>query len=299
MSGTMWTDTIIAVDWGTTNRRAYRLNPDGRCEAEFEDAKGITGVEAGAFPAAIAEIRDRLGDHPLLMAGMIGSNRGWVEVPYVHCPAGADDLAGHLIFIEEERAAIVPGLSFLGENRADVMRGEEVQLFGAVAAGLVPPDCLVCHPGTHNKWAMLKGGRVTRFRTIMTGELFSLLQNRSILADWLDTPVEPGEAFDKGVAQGLRGDALTAELFGVRAGVLLGRLEQAHAASFTSGLLIGADLRTGLSDATSGTEIIVMGRPELTHLYAAGLERCGRSAREVDGERAFIAGIRQIAGNIR
>ena len=295
----MWTDEVIAVDWGTTNRRAYRLTAAGECLGEFEDNKGVTSVERNGFPAAIAEIRERLGDLPLLMAGMIGSNRGWVEVPYVHCPAGAADLAGHLVFVHEERAAIVPGLSYLDNDRADVMRGEEVQLFGAVAAGLAPPDCLVCHPGTHNKWARMENGRVTSFRTVMTGELFSMLQHRSIISEWLDERVVTETAFRDGVRRGLQGDAVTAELFSVRASVLLRRLEAANAASFTSGLLIGADIRTGLAGASGDAEVIVMGRPELTALYAAALREIGRSPREVDGERAFVAGICDIARTLK
>ena len=290
----MWTNGYIAVDWGTTNRRGYRIGADGRCGGEFEDAKGITGVAPGGFPAAIAEIRERLGDLPLIMAGMVGSNRGWVEAAYVPCPAGPETLARSLTIIAEERAAIVPGLSFADRTRADVMRGEEVQLFGAVASGLVPPDGLVCHPGTHNKWATMENGHVTGFRTVMTGELFSLLGEKSILSQWLGADVEPGPAFRRGVAQGLGGAALTAELFGVRAGVLLGRLAPEDAAPFTSGLLIGADVATGLAGTDHGAEIVVMGRPELTRLYAAALDEAGRQAQEVDGERAFLSGIAKI-----
>ena len=89
-----WAEGFIAVDWGTTNRRAYRIDADARCVQQFEDGKGVLSVPAGGFPAAVAEIRECLGDKPLLMAGMIGSNRGWKEVPYVPCPAGIDDLVG-------------------------------------------------------------------------------------------------------------------------------------------------------------------------------------------------------------
>jgi 2-dehydro-3-deoxygalactonokinase len=298
MSGGMWTNGYIAVDWGTTNRRAYRVEPGKGCTGEFEDGKGVTGVAAGGFPVAVAEIRERLGDLPLIMAGMIGSNRGWVEAPYVPCPAGPQALARHLLSVEGERAAIVPGLSFADETRADVMRGEEVQLFGAVVAGLVPPDCSVCHPGTHNKWALLERGEVKRFRTVMTGEMFALLQERSILAQWMDGEVEPGAAFHEGVQRGLSDDALTAELFGVRAGVLLGRLQATDVADFTSGLLIGADVATGLRHAHYAGEIVVMGRPELTRLYAAALKEAGRSSREIDGEQAFLAGIGEIVRQI-
>jgi 2-dehydro-3-deoxygalactonokinase len=139
---------------------------------------------------------------------------------------------------------------------------------------------------------------VTSFRTVMTGELFSLLSKHSILSQWLHTSVTVGEAFRAGVRQGMRGQALSTELFSIRASVLLGRREAHEAASFASGLLIGADVRTGLGDAEAEAEIVVMGRPELTRLYLAALEEAGRSAREVDGERAFLAGIQALVKEI-
>jgi 2-dehydro-3-deoxygalactonokinase len=288
----MWTEGYIAVDWGTTNRRAWRVE-GGQAGAEFEDDCGIIAVEDGGFPAKVQEIRDRLGDLPLVMAGMIGSNRGWVEAPYVPCPAGPEALASHLMEVPGEQAWIVPGLSFVEGKRGDVMRGEETQLFGAVAAGLTPRDALVCHPGTHNKWALLEHGQVTRFRTVMTGEMFNLLRQGSILKQWLDREVAADAPFHEGVAQGLDGRAITTDLFGVRAAVLLGLREAEEAASFVSGLLIGADIRTGLSDHRGGA-LVVMGRPELTALYEAALEVAGTDCSIVDGEAALLAGIQTI-----
>lgn len=290
-----WSEGFIAVDWGTTNRRAYTIAADGAQGVEFEDEKGVLGVEAGGFPAAVAEIRERLGDLPMLMGGMVGSNRGWMEAPYVPCPASAEELAAHIIWAEPDRTAIVPGLSFLNDRRADVMRGEEVQMFGAIAAGLAPADALVCHPGTHNKWVTLEAGRVVRFRTVMTGELFSLLKEHSILSDLLQSEAERGEAFDAGVLHGLSDEDLTAELFSVRARVLLGQAKREDATSYASGLLIGTDLRTGLRHAPESEEIVVMGRPELTGLYAGALRTAGWTAREVDGEESFLAGAKLLA----
>jgi 2-dehydro-3-deoxygalactonokinase len=289
-----WAQTFIAVDWGTTNRRAWRI-AGGVVAQEFEDSRGVLSVDKAAFPAAVAEIRERLGDHPLLMAGMVGSNRGWVEAPYVPCPAGLADIAGALCWAEPERTAIVPGLS--SDNPPDVMRGEEAQIVGAIAAGLVPADALICHPGTHNKWVIVAGGRVARFRTVMTGELFSLLGKHSILSDLLGGDIEPGEAFRAGAARGLAGDALGAELFSVRASVLLGKSRKQDAADFTSGLLIGADIAFGLQQGV-GDEIFVMGSPALTRLYAAAIDAAGQRATEIDGETAFLAGINAIAGQI-
>lgn len=289
-----WGEGFVAVDWGTTNRRAYRIGADGHPSGELSDGQGILSVPQGGFPKAVAELRVRLGDLPLLMAGMIGSNRGWVEAPYVSCPAGLRDLADGLCWVEPGRTAIVPGVSFDSGDAADVMRGEEVQTLGAHAAGMIPDDTIVCHPGTHNKWVRVSNGHIVAFRTVMTGELFNLLKEHSILADLLSGPSTPNDAFAAGVRHGLRHDDLSAELFSVRARVLLGKSRAEDAASYTSGLLIGSDLRIGLGFA-GNDEIVVMGRPDLTALFAAALAEAGRSARQVDGEEAFLAGARYLA----
>jgi 2-dehydro-3-deoxygalactonokinase len=291
-----WADGYIAVDWGTTNRRAYRLDASGAAVDEFEDGKGALSVPKGEFPAAVAEIRGRLGDLPLLLAGMAGSNRGWVDAPYLPCPVGIDDLVKNLVWADD-RSAIVPGVSYIGQGRADVMRGEEVQLLGGIAAGLVNPEGFVCHPGTHNKWALLRHGTIHIFGTVMTGELFNLLKEHSILADLLQAPVEPNDAFKRGVRRAMEREMLGADLFGVRSGVLLGQADRNDASSYASGLLIGADVRIGLT-WPAGTRIGVIGRPELTRLYAAAIEEAGREAIELDGERCFIAGIQEIARRI-
>lgn len=291
-----WADGFIAVDWGTTNRRAWLIDSAGKRGREFEDAKGILSVANGGFPDAIAEIRQKLGDKPLLMAGMVGSNRGWKEAPYVPCPAGIDQLAAHLVW-PGEREAIVPGLSYLGDGRADVMRGEEVQLLGAVAAGLVESDALVCHPGTHNKWTVLHRGEVQSFRTVMTGELFSLLKEHSILSDLLQGKVSDNDVFKNAAREAIFNEMLPAELFSVRSRVLLGQMKREDAASYASGLLIGTDVRIGLSVPTAA-EVLVMGRPDLTKLYVAALGEANRGARELDGEQCFLAGIQEIAKRI-
>ena len=293
---TRWAEGFIAVDWGTTNRRAYLIDEAGRNAAEFEDGKGILSVRRGEFEAAISEIREKLGERAMLLAGMVGSNRGWVEAPYVQCPAAAEDLARGLVRIGDD-VAIVPGVS-MTKGRSDVMRGEEVQLIGAIASGQIPNDCLVCHPGTHNKWVRVTSGRIASFRTVMTGEMFSMLKARSILSDLLSQRVKPAEAFSEGVRRGLSGAGITSELFEVRARFLLGRLEGSDGASMVSGLLIGEDVRVGLED-NKGTKVVVMGRPELTKLYTAALDVAGVQSEVLDGEGAFIAGARNIVEQIQ
>jgi 2-dehydro-3-deoxygalactonokinase len=291
-----WADGFIAVDWGTTNRWAYLIDSGGKQAGEFEDGKGILSVPEGGFPAAIAEIREKLGDKPLLLAGMVGSNRGWQDAPYVPCPAGIDDLARKLVWAGE-REAIVPGVSYVGDDRADVMRGEEVQVLGAVAAGLVDSNALVCHPGTHNTWTVLHKAAIHSFRTVMTGELFSLLKEHSILADLLKGPVEDNDVFKGAARHAIFNESLPAELFSIRASVLLGEMKKEDAASYASGLLIGTDVRIGLAVPT-GAQVVVMGRPELTRLYSAALAEAKREAVELDGEQCFLAGIHEIAKRI-
>lgn len=293
-----WSDGFIAVDWGTTNRRAYRLDAGGRCLEEFDDPEGVLAVEAGGFPTAAAEIRERLGDLPLLLAGMIGSTRGWIEAPYVPCPAGLDQLAASLRWIEPDRTAIVPGLcSTIGGNW-DVMRGEEIQLFGAIAAALIPATSVVCHPGTHNKWVIVADGKVADFQTVMTGEMFNLLKSQGILSEFMDGPVAAGQAFREGVRRGLAQNSLTADLFSVRARVLLGGLTREDAADYVSGLLIGLDIAIGLGLA-GDEDLIIMGRPNLARLYEAAAAEAGRRSRTVDGAQAFIAGALAIVRTIK
>ena len=283
-----WRDGYIAVDWGTTNRRAYAVDASGRCADVMADDLGLLAVPAGAFPAAAAEIRARFGGRPMLLAGMVGSNRGWVEAPYVPVPAGAAELAAAICWVEPGEIGIVPGVCQAGAAGADVMRGEEVQVLGAVAAGLVPADALICHPGTHAKWIRLEGGRIAAFRTMMTGELFSLLKRDSILAPQLQGEVSADDAgFAEGAVAGLAGAPLLAFLFGIRARYLLGE-SGADAAAYASGLLIGSDVRIGLH---GGEPIALVGRQDLCELYAAALGQAGHKPVKVDGAGAFLAGM--------
>lgn len=290
-----WKAGFIAVDWGTTNRRAYRVEPGGGSREVLEDGCGILSVPEGGFPAAVAQIRAVADGLPLLMAGMIGSNRGWVEAPYAPAPAGLDALARAIRWVEDD-IGIVPGVAWRDGEEADVMRGEEVQILGARAAGLIGGDALVCHPGTHAKWIRVEDGAIGPFRTVMTGELFNLLKSHSILSALLDTEVADGAAFRAGVAHALAHDDLTSELFAIRARHLLAGTGAEESAAYASGLLIGADVRIGLAlGGSAGAPVALIGRPDLTALYAAALDCAGVASFRVDGEDAFLAGARALA----
>lgn len=276
---------FLAVDWGTTNRRVYRIEGGHVAQTERDD-RGVTAVQD--FAGEVAEIRARFGELPMLLAGMVGSNIGWQVAPYVPAPAGIADLAANLLRIDD-RTAIVPGISTQVQGRPDVMRGEEVQLLGAVAAGLVPDDALLAQPGTHCKWAEMAGGRVIDFTTAMTGELYALLRSHGLLAAQLGGEVALGAAFREGVEDGKRRD-LAAQLFGIRAARMLGTRDDADAASYASGLLIGADVAARM--ATNGHDTVhILADPGLGSLYCEAVGAHGRAPRLVDSHAAFVAGI--------
>ena len=179
---------LVAIDWGTSALRGARLDDSGRVLEERSAPFGILNVPNGDFAATFAA---QFGDWMkppgalCLISGMAGSRQGWAEAPYVSCPAGPAELARHLHWIEPDRIALVPGLSDTQRDVPDVMRGEEVQIFGAMSlAGLT--EGLFVLPGTHSKWATVRGGRIVGFRTFMTGEAFGLFRQHSILARTLD-----------------------------------------------------------------------------------------------------------------
>lgn len=281
----------IAVDWGTSSRRAFRLSAKAEVEAVLRDDRGVSRVPAGGFAAETARLRSALGDLPVLASGMIGSTRGWREAPYVVTPADAAAVAAAVLRVDE-RFAIVPGLKQVDPGREDVMRGEETLALGAAAAGLVPPDALVCQPGTHCKWIRMRGGRIVDFSTALTGELFALLREHSLLADMLRGKVADGPVFREGVRRGSGGGDLLDALFGVRAGVLLGARPASEAAAHASGLLIGADC--GARALATAEEITLVADARLGVLYEAAIGILGGHVRRVDSETAFLAGIRRI-----
>ncbi|GAC1580340.1 MAG: 2-dehydro-3-deoxygalactonokinase [Sphingomicrobium sp.] len=279
-------EPFLAVDWGTTNRRIYVLDAAGALITTERDAIGVLSVSPGQFPTQVAEIRRRFGDLPLLIAGMVGSVRGWVDVPYQPCPSDLADLAVALHWVDE-RTAIVPGLSWAVGACGDVMRGEEVQLLGSVAAKLAPPDALLCQPGTHCKWVWMTGGKVGHFKTKMTGELFAMLGRDSMLAEFLVDDVQDNAAFREGVGTA-QGGTLLEDLFRVRASILMRLRRREEAAAFVSGLLIGSDVREVA--LLPGETVYVLADNRLGALYSTALILAGARAVAVDSHAAFVAG---------
>jgi 2-dehydro-3-deoxygalactonokinase len=295
---------FIAGDWGTSNLTLALCDEDGQA---LETRKGPGAAESrGRF----AQVFDDLaagwvsvhGPLPAVLCGMVGSAFGWREVPYLPCPADLHELAEDRVAVREG-VSIVPGMRCTNPLGApDVMRGEETQLFGAqcIDGAMSIGRQLVCMPGTHTKWVSLNGSVVQEFLTAPTGELFAMLCEHSVLVRDESTPIEhrPKE-FERGLAESARHPdaSLLHQLFQSRSLRLDKQLEAAGAASWMSGLLIGADVRGALSLFTNheaGAPVYVIGAPRLTESYAHALARGGRVAIQIDGAKAALAGLGSV-----
>lgn len=297
---------VIALDWGTSRLRAFRMAEDGRVLDKRDAEAGIRKIDDGDFEDAFYQV---VGDWlppvgepgpPIVLGGMIGSRQGWFEAPYIPCPADPEVLADHAVAARTQPGHgfwIAPGLSISEHGRADVMRGEELQIFGALEQ-LGPGRHLLCLPGTHSKWALLEDGIIRDFRTYMTGELFDVLRRHSILGTTIEHAVWSNDGFEKGLSAALSEAGLLAHLFSVRAGALLETLPVEESGAFLSGLLIGGEIASATQDLPTGSEVCIIGNPDLTDLYTPALSRHGIRCRQL-GEYTGANGLFRLAKRLR
>jgi len=298
---------LVSVDWGTSAFRARLAAADGAILGAVEAEAGATGLASGAHEAFLeAQIGDwlrRFPGLPIVMSGMVGSRQGWIESPYVACPAGAAEIAAAMTAISTRigRVVVVPGLSARDQRDApDVMRGEETQVMGALAL-LGLDDATLVLPGTHSKWVTVQAGRITGFATHMTGECYALLRQHSILARTLpagDTAWLP-EAFDRGVARAQTPGGLLHHLFAVRTLALFDRDDGPALACYLSGLLIGDELRAQALPA--GQAVAAVGSLLLTARYQRALAQRGHPVHSVGAEAGWagLLALSKTSGNVR
>jgi 2-dehydro-3-deoxygalactonokinase len=273
---------LIALDWGTSSLRAYLLASDGTVLESRAENWGIMHVPDNDFASAFEQVtrpwRARWPELKAIASGMIGSAQGWVQVPYCACPAGIEELAAALVSVRDGALHIVPGIARFGDA-PNMMRGEESQIAGALTLHpeLAARSLLVL-PGTHSKWVRVEEGRVCDFDTFMTGELFALLREYSILgrpardAANAPEPEEMEEAFTRGVLVARdAGRGVAKELFSVRALVLAGRLSPAASLEYLSGLLIGDEVRCALSGMNRAGPMALIGEAALCGRYRSAL----------------------------
>lgn len=287
----------IAVDWGTSNLRAWAMGPQGQvlAEAVSDDGMGKLGRE-DFEPALLRLIGPWLSSRPPVIAcGMVGSRQGWCEAPYRSVPCTPLDPQALVVAPSTDprlTVQIAPGLK--QTSPADVMRGEETQIAGAIS--LLPDyDGVLCLPGTHSKWVRISAGEVVSFQTYMTGEMFALLSEASVLRHGLQGEGWDDGAFDAAVSDALsRPDRLGARLFSLRAEGLIAGLPSASARARLSGLLIGTELAAA-RPYWLGQRVTLVGAAKLSGAYARALQVQGVAAQRLSVTDCTLAGLSSLA----
>lgn len=283
----------IAVDWGTSNLRAWSMTNAGETLDHAESSTGMVTLKPAEFEAALLRLVSRwlqCGDVPVIACGMAGARQGWIEAPYmtVPCPAVLAEAVKAPAVDPRLDVRIVPGIS--QNDPPDVMRGEETQIAGYLAAN--PGfDGVLCLPGTHTKWVHVSAGEIVSFRTFMTGELFALVSERSVLRHSVDCQGWDDAAFTDALdVTRSRPESLAAHLFSLRAGQLLHDQSGATVRARLSGLLIGAELAAARS-YWLGQPVALVGAPHLTSIYAAALRAQGVDPVLANGDAMTLAGL--------
>lgn len=285
----------IAAEWGTTNLRVWALDAAGRVLARAESAAGMNGLERDGYePALLAVVGPwlpRTGRLPVIACGMVGSRQGWIEAPYTAVPCAAH-MPGRMVtpVLADARVVVhvIPGLK--QENPADVMRGEETRIAGFLS---VKPafDGAVCLPGTHSKWVRVSAGEVVSFQTYMTGEMFALLSQKSVLRHAMVGDGWDEAAFAEGLETAIaRPERIAARLFTLRAEGLLKGLSHAAARARLSGLLIGVELAAA-RPYWLGQNVAIVGAPAIGDAYQRALAAQGLQATLSDVEAMTLAGL--------
>lgn len=287
---------LLAIDWGTSRARAYLVSDGGAVIARNASDDGIQKVPAGGFPAAyqrlVAPLLALAPDALPVLAGMVGSRNGWQEVGYLPCPASLNDLADALVPLDAAGRSgwLVPGLSCEGAA-FDVMRGEETLAFGAGVT-----DGLICLPGTHSKWVEMQAGRITRFASFMTGEVFGLLRHQSILSRLAEPDAAADEdaradlIFQQGLRTTVHAGGWLHHAFAARTQVLSARLAPSHVGAYLSGLLIGHEIAGAQALFGDHDKVTLVAEGAVCANYAVALG-AHMQVNIRNPEEAFVAGI--------
>lgn len=286
----------IAIDWGTTNFRAFLMDNQHVIDRTARSC-GLLSIDNHAFASTLQQnLSSWLKDHgplPIMMAGMVGSRQGWHEVPYAPLPCDISNLISKTFAFDTpwgSPAWIVPGVNGTSQyGQPDVMRGEEVQLLGLNT--LHPAnEIFALLPGTHSKHAQIVDGKITAFSTFMSGELFSLLSQHSILGRALPQQEEDPQTFLLGVETASRGTAFSHLIFSARTRRLTGEIPDAHVHSYLSGLVMGYELLA----LPPGLRAWLVGSPALTTRYELAARQRGLDLAPVDGDDCFIRGLSHL-----
>ena len=283
----------IAVDWGTSNLRAWGLDAANRVIVHASSDAGMGGLAPSDFePALLALVGDWLdaAKMPVLACGMVGAAQGWMDAGYRAVPTG-QHMAIDAVFApcNDPRLAVRILGGLCQAKPADVMRGEETQIAGYLA-GTDKFSGVICQPGTHSKWVQIMEGEVFHFATFMTGELYALLSKQSVLRHTIKDG-DDAETFTVALDDALsRPERIAANLFNLRAEAVLNKLAPEVAGARLSGLLLGLEL-AGAKPYWLGQNVVLIADGALGQLYSQALAAVGLEATIADPTDCVLKGL--------
>lgn len=305
---------FVAVDWGTTNFRAYLINEHGVCLDSLSNNDGVLRSR-DKFESIIQQhlghwLNDD-GSITVILFGMVGSQVGWVETPYIECPVDIKNYGKHCVQLtafNRGNCWLVPGVKWTANDGViDVMRGEELQVIGAYLLNNEneknKSDGLFCCPGTHNKWVSVNNGQINDILTVMTGEIYSLLCKHSILAHSVNETTEWNEeGFKSGLEYSQRSGGLLNHLFSVRTSYIIGEHSQNEGSPYLSGLLIGHEIQSVITAEyyrNSEVPIMIIGSSQLCKAYSTALTYFNMPNKSVSAQSSVVTGSHSLFNMIR
>ncbi|MCU5771776.1 2-dehydro-3-deoxygalactonokinase [Erwiniaceae bacterium BAC15a-03b] len=289
----------IAVDWGTSNFRAIRVT-DGQIAAIVQSDQGVGRCQREMLPLILQQQIARLGEHyhqqlPVIVCGMAGSNIGLCDAGYQSLPlafSALQDKGIPLPGILPNPLTIKAGISSPAEW--EVCRGEEMQLLGAL---YLSDARIFAAVGTHSKWLTVDRDhqQITGLCTLMSGELYNLLLNHSVVGKGLPPQTFSREHFLAGVdsaalAKAQQRDLMT-ELFRCRGRYILGQFDAAYAACWLSGFLTAHELLTG---HPRQQPVCFIGASSLLEHYQLASHHLELPCTTLAAEEALIAGLNKV-----
>jgi 2-dehydro-3-deoxygalactonokinase len=301
---------LLSCDWGTSTFRLRLLDAGtGDILEEVKSDNGISKIHKdwlqntegnknrilfykSHLAAALKDLQIPVEpSSPIIISGMASSSIGILELPYQPVPFALTTDMPIWQLLESDNQLQHPVYIISGfQTDSDVMRGEETMLIGidTIKEGEI---CIL--PGTHSKHAYIKSGVLTEFKTYITGELFSLMSQHSILSN----SVAEGDdikAFEAGIDEATSGNLLN-QFFKVRTRQLLGKTTGVSNYQFLSGLLIGTELKE-LRNTSCKIRLICDG--PMAKLYFHALKRLDLDVIEASASEALVKGHLRIFSRI-
>lgn len=296
---------FIAVDWGTSSFRMWLMDRGGAVLGERRSGEGMTAAASTGFAQVFNGHAAALGapaNIPAIICGMAGARQGWIEAGYIDTPAALLSIPDGAVRIpgESRDIRILPGLAQRAADAPDVIRGEETQLMGALAA--IPSGGTVCMPGTHSKWVRVEGQTVSGFSTFITGELFAAICGHTVLSHAVAGAAafsESDPAFTRALLASYKSpQTATSRLFTARSGQLLHGISATDAKAVISGTLIGLEIAGALSAGPPPERIVLVGDSGLGKLYEGALNALSLPFTTIPADGAVRSGLTAAAARL-